>query len=403
MAPYLASAQGIHDATEDAIIVTEDLPVLGSEPPMLGRLNPLLRRLQASRPICKVRTYAGDEAWLVTRYAEVKQLLLDSRLGRSHTDPPNMPRYLDSPLLDTLVTTTDPDADRRHHAQIRSVLTPLFSARRMAAWRPRIAERVRDAVDAVLAQGPPADMHSQFSVPLSFRVLCDVLGVSELDKLWTLLTEAADEGPFEILDYLASVVARKRARPGDDMISALCKVQPDDTIVGSHVLLLPFAYQSTPHTMSASIALLAAHPDQRDLLIKDPTLLSSTVEEALRMGTVGDSFLPRYASEDIEIGGVTIKTGDLVLCEYLSASLDDRVFDEPERFDITRSPNPHLTFSHGMWHCIGAPLARMEIQEVFSALISRMPAIRLTVPLEELHLTSEEEPTAGIVSIPVTW
>ncbi len=392
--------------------MTENLPVLGSEPPLVGHLNPLLRRLQASRPICKVRTHAGDEAWLVTRYAEVKRLLLDGRLGRSHPDPPNMPRYFESTLLDMLVTTTDPDVDRRAHAQSRSVLTPLFSAKRMAALRPRIAERVRDAVDAVLAPGPPADMHSQFSVPLSFGVFCDVLGVSELDEFSALLTSATDVanpqegpngGPLAVLGYLAAVAARKRACPGDDGISALCAVEPNDNVVGGQAVRLAFAYQATPTVMSASIALLAAHPDQRDLLIKDPTLLSSAVEEALRMGRVGESFVPRYASEDIEIGGVTIKTGDLVLTDHFSASLDDRVFDEPERFDITRSPNPHLAFSRGMWHCIGAPLARMEIQEVFPALVSRMPTIRLTVPVEELLVTSEEQLGGGIVSVPVTW
>lgn len=391
--------------------MTENLPVFGSEPPQIGRLNPLLRRLQNGRPICRVRTHAGDEAWLVTRYAEMKRLLLDDRLGRSHPDPPNMPRYLDSSLLDTLVTT-DPDVDRQVRAHRRSALTPLFSARRMAAWRPRIAERVSDAVDVVLAHGPSADMHSQFSMPLSFRVLCDVIGVSELDELWALLSEATSTAdPVQggggslsaLLGYLATVVTRKRVDPGDDVISALCMVEPDDVVVVGQAVTLPFAYQATPHTMSASIALLAAHPDQRDLLISDPDLLPGAVEEALRMGTVGDSFLPRYASEDIEIGDVTIKTGDLVLCEYLSASLDERAFPEPERFDITRSPNPHLTFSHGMWHCIGAPLARMEIQEAFLALVTRMPAIRLTVPLEELHVTGEEEPGAGLVSVPVTW
>jgi cytochrome P450 monooxygenase len=385
------------------MMVPEALPVLGSEPPLLGRLNPLLRRLQASQPICKVRTHAGDEAWLVTRYAEVKQLLLDDRLGHSHPDPPNMPRYLDSPMIDMLIRTTDPEADRQEHANVRATLTPLFSARRMAAWRPRIAERVRDAVEAVLAQGPPADMHTQFSMPLSFQVFCDVLGVSEEDKLGALLADAADVGPFGILDHLASIVARKRPHPEHDVISGLCAVQPDDSVVASYVLLLSVAYQATPHITSAGIALLASHPDQRDLLIKDPALLPSAVEEALRMGLIGDSFLPRYASKDIEIGGVTIKTGDLVLCEYFSAGLDERVFDEPERFDITRFPNPHLTFSHGMWHCIGAPLVRMEIQEVFPVLLSRMPAMRLTVSPEELRFAGEEEPVAGIVSIPVTW
>lgn len=121
------------------------------------------------------------------------------------------------------------------------------------------------------------------------------------------------------------------------------------------------------------------------------------------MGKVGESFVPRYASEDIEISGVTIKTGDLVLCDHFSASLDDRVFPEPEQFDVTRSPNPHIAFSHGTWFCIGAPLARMEIQEVFPALVSRMPAMRLMVPLEELRVGATEHLAEVIGSLPVTW
>jgi cytochrome P450 monooxygenase len=390
---------------------TEDLPVLGSQPPVVGRMNPLLRRLQASQPISKVRTPAGDEAWLVTRYAEVKQLLLDDRLGRSHPDPPNMPRYFDSPLLDMLVKTTDPEADRQDHVQTRSVLTPLFTARRMARLRPLIAERVNDAVDAILAQGPPADMYTQFSLPLSFGVLCHVLGVSEMDKFRGMLSRSVNvvdlqdsqEAPLAVLGFLAEVATSKRACPGDDVISELCAALADDGLVGGRVGGLAFAYQATATVMTAGIALLAAHPDQRDLLIKDRTLLPGAVEEALRMGRVAESFTPRYASADFEMSGVTIKTGDLVLCDHFSASLDDRVFDEPERFDITRSPNPHLAFSRGMWHCIGAPLAHMEIEEVFSALVSRMPTIQLAVPLDKLLVSSGEELGKGLVSVPVTW
>lgn len=394
-------------------MVTDNLPVLGSEPPLVGRLNPLLLRLQASGPISKVRTPAGDEAWFVARYAEVKQLLLDPRLGRCHPDPVNMPRYYENELLDIMVTATDPDSDRRAHAQIRSALTPLFTPKRMAALRPMIVERVRDAVDAVLAQGPPADMHWQFSSPLSFRVLCDVLGVPENDKYWSLLAnitsvanpgQDSDGGPLGVMRYLATVAARKRECPGSDVISELCKNHPDDFYVASVAGALTFSYQATPSTMSASIAILAAHPDERDLLIKDPGLLPSAVREVLRLGKAGESFVPRYATEDIEVGDVTIKTGDLVLCDHFSANLDERVFDEPERFDITRSPNPHLAFSHGMWYCIGAPLATMEIEEVFFALLSRMPGIQLTVPLEELPASDRDQLGAGpLGAVPVTW
>jgi cytochrome P450 monooxygenase len=187
------------------------------------------------------------------------------------------------------------------------------------------------------------------------------------------------------------------------VISELCAALTDDGLVGGRVAGLSFAYQATATVMTAGIALLAAHPDQRDLLVKDRTLLPGAVEEAVRMGRVAESFTPRYASEDIEISGVTIKTGDLVLCDHFSASLDDRVFDDPERFDITRSPNPHLAFSRGMWHCIGAPLATVEIQEVFSALAARLPTIQLAVPLDKILVSSGEELGKGLVSVPVTW
>jgi cytochrome P450 monooxygenase len=397
---------------EDVPMATDDLPALGVEPPLVGHLNPMLRDLQDSGPISKVRTPAGDEAWFVARYAEVKQLLMDPRLGRSHPDPANMPRYYTSKLLDMLVTTTDPEEDRLSHTQMRSTLTPLFTPKRMAAMRPLIAKRVSDAVDMLLAIGPPADMHSQFSFPLSFGVLCDLLGLTESDEYWMILAEVtnvADDaqnsatGPLDAIKYLTEVAARRRESPGEDVISLLCQAQPDDFYVASAVSLLTFTYQATPTTMSASIALLAGHPEQRDMLIKDPALLHGAIEEALRMGKVGESFVPRYASQDIEIGDVTIKTGDLVLCDHFSASLDERMFGHSDRFDITRSPNPHLAFSRGIWHCIGAPLAKIEIEEVFTALVSRMPGLRLTVPLAELEVKSNEQLSAGIGSIPVTW
>ena len=390
---------------------TEDLPVLGSLPPVVGSMNPLLRGLQARAPITKVRTPAGDEAWLVTRHAEVRQLLLDERLGRSHADVANMPRYYNSPLLDMLVKTSDPAADKQDHTETRSVLTPLFTPKRMAQVRPWITARINEAIDAILAQGPPVDMYTQFSLPVSFGVLCHVLGVSDKDKFRDMLSASVNvvdpqggkDTPLAVLGYLAEVAAEKRACPADDVISQLTAVLDDDGLVGGRVSGLSFAYQATATVMTAGIALLAAHPDQRDLLVNDRSLLNGAVEEALRMGRVAESFTPRYASADIEVGDVTIKTGDLVLCDHFSASLDDRVFADPGRFDITRSPNPHLAFSRGMWYCIGAPLATVEIQEVFAAIAERMPTIELAIPLDQITVSSGEQLGKGLVSVPVTW
>ena len=177
---------------------TPDLPALGSACPHVGRLSDMMRDLQETAPVCRVRTPAGDEAWLVTRHAELKQLLLDDRITKAHPDPDTMPRYLDSPLLDMTVQRDHATA-KRIHTRMREMLTPHFSARRMAALRPRVAERVGTALDAIVQDGPPADLHARLTVPVSFHVLCDLLGMADRETFMALLaapttvgTEAAD-------------------------------------------------------------------------------------------------------------------------------------------------------------------------------------------------------------------
>jgi cytochrome P450 monooxygenase len=166
--------------------------------------------------------------------------------------------------------------------------------------------------------------------------------------------------------------------------------------------MISISYQVTPNNISAGIALFALNPDQWRLLAEDAELMSQAIEEVLRMGKVSESFVPRYASEDFEFGGVTIRTGDLVLCDHYTAGFDERVFDEPERFDITRSPNPHLAFSRGITHCIGAPLARVEMTEVFTGLFARLPALRLAADESQIFAITRQL-GAGITELPVTW
>lgn len=387
---------------------TPDLPALGHACPHIGRLNDLMRTLQEHAPVCRVRTPAGDEGWLVTRQAELRQLLLDERIGKSHPDPATMPRYVDSPLLD-LTVQRDPDTARAMNSRMRSLLTPHFSARRMAALRPLIADRSAAAVDAIVAAGPPADLHGDLAVPVSFDVLCDLLGMPDRETFMALLAApttvggAADAAGFPLFGFLAEVVTGKRANPEDDLISRLCAASADDAEVITMVATLSFSYLVTPHNISVGIALLAAHPEQRDLLVADEDLLRTAVEEVLRMGKTTESLLPRYANDDVEVGGVTIRAGELVLCDHYAPSYDDRVYEDPDRFDVTRSPNPHVAFSHGHWYCVGAPLARMEMTEVFRAVLARMPGLRLRVPLAELDLEATSRLGGGIAELPVTW
>jgi cytochrome P450 monooxygenase len=389
---------------------TEDLPTLGTSQPRLGRMNPLMQSLQQQGAVCPVRTQTGHEAWLVTRHAEVKQLLMDQRIGPTHPDPPNRARYLENPLFDLLVVDMDPAEARAAHIEMRNLLTPYFSARRMAKLQPRVAARVNELIDAIIEHGPPADLHEMLSLPISFQVLCDLLEIPDRDRYMSHLSDAGAVGDdrnaggadHPLFGYLEEVAAHKREHRDDGLISVLCESDKTDKEIAGMVAMVSISYQVTPTNISAGIALFATHADQRDLLISNPDLQAKAIEETLRMSKVSESFVPRYASEDIEIGGVTIKTGDLVLCDHYSPGFDARVFDEPERFDITRSPNPHLAFSRGITHCIGAPLARLEMAEVFNGLLSRLPNLRLAVANDDIPMLGGQL-GGGIAALPVVW
>ncbi|WP_326642390.1 cytochrome P450 [Streptosporangium sp. NBC_01755] len=401
---------GAQTKPQEARMDHSEVPALGARG-CLGQLNPLIRRLRDTGPIVRVRTPVGDEAWLVTRLAELKQLLLDDRLGTTHPDPPNRARYLDNPMLDLIVSDQDPaDARRTHHA-LRSSLTPYFSAKRIAGMRSRVGAVADEHLDAILAKQPPVDMHTEFSLPFSYQILCDLLGVADPAEYQAVLDRISSVGAGldqvqELFGYLGEVAERKRVQPGDDLASALCQAGLPDEFVGALLAFVTMSYQVTPHSISAAIGLFATNPDQHKLVLEDPELLPGAVEEALRMSKFAESALPRYASADIEIGGVTIRAGDLVLCDHGSTAFDDRVFEDPERFDVTRSPNPHLVFSHGMTYCIGAPLARLEISEVLARLLPRLPSMRLAIPIGDIPVSgelSEQKVGGGIAQLPITW
>jgi cytochrome P450 monooxygenase len=392
---------------------SSELPSLSTGSSSMLKPSEQMRDLQAQAPVCKVRTPAGDEAWLVTRHAEVKQLLMDDRLGRSHPHPPTAPRYVDTPFLNMLITDDDPDHARKLHAEMRSYLTPSFSARRMAKLRPHVEALAEGMIDAMAAKGPPADLHGEFSVPFALEVLYALIGIPEDERprLLELMGRmavlhdptAAEEGRDAVFEHLSGLVDRKRGGDDEDVISRLCAAGVDDGKIGTLSAGVLFAgLDSVASHIDVGVALLVAHPEQRDEMLADPERMAHGVEEVLRTAKAGNSMLPRYASDDIDIGGVTIGAGDLVLLDFTLTNFDDQVFDEAERFDVTRQPNPHMTFGHGMWHCIGAPLARVELRTVFGTLFTRLPELRLAKPMEELELESELL-SGGLTELPITW
>jgi pentalenolactone synthase len=381
--------------------------------------------MQTIESVQRVTTPAGDQAWCVTGYDLVKGLLLDPRLGRSHPEPERAARYAKSAIFGGPMGSS-PETERSEHAQMRALLTPAFSARRIALLRPRVQELVDGLLDALAQRSPPVDFHEAVSFPLPALVICELLGVPYADcddfRRWS--DDSADmtdhersrAGLTQLHRYMRELVQRKRQQPAEDVISDLIAAQQyapdrftDDHVVELAAGLLFAGHETTVAAIDKGVLLLAANPSAREALQRDPSLVPKVVEEILRSPTpiakdptapVGG--LPRYANAEIKLDGMTIRRGDLVLLVLQSANLDERTFLAAETFEVTRAANPHLTFGHGPHYCIGAPLARIELQTVFGSLIQRFPTLRLAVPVAELRQHSHLL-TGGLAELPVTW
>ena len=388
-------------------------PALPFERPNLLTVPPLIRQLQDEQPIARVRTLTGDQAWFVTRYADVKQLLGDPRLGRSHPDPEHAPRISNSILFGGPMEPFD--SEHEDHAQMRALLTPFFSAKRMEALLPRVQALADQLINAMAELSSPVDLHAHLSFPLPVQVICELLGVPAEDRkqfhAWsTDMAELHDQARArralaELVGYMGELVARKRVHPADDVLSGLCSAAGGQ-LSNEHVaflgaMLLFAGHETTVVRIDLGTLLFATNPDAQRALLSDPELVATAVEEILRASDTGSSGLTRYARTDIDIAGVTIRAGDAVLLSTGSANHDAEEFVEPDVFDVSRSPNPHVTFGYGPRFCIGAPLARIELRAVFSRLIPRFPTLRLVKPLDELR--ARDLLTGGLDELWVTW
>lgn len=395
--------------------MTLDLPRIPFDQPDILSLPPRAHELQRQCPITRVRTPTGDHAWLVTGYDEARQIYADSRLGMSHPAPESAPRLGASLLLGGPNGNFETEPGER--LRVRARLAPYFSPRRMREFRPRVAAITEELLGEIAEKGPPADLHADLSVKLPVTVICELLGVPREDcaqfRAWT--QGVADVGDRErslesltsLLDYARDLVARKRACPGDDVISGLCADEDgamDDGYISFLVMMLLFAgHETTVVRLDHGVLLLLSHPDQRQRLREDRGLLPRAVEEILRAvihGGVRETL--RWARQDIRVGDVTIATGDLVVLYSAAANRDEQVFADPGRFEVSRVPNQHLTFGHGAHYCLGAPLVRMELEEVFSRIFRDFPRIRLAVPRADLVVRAEVL-TGGLESLPVVW
>lgn len=368
--------------------------------------------MRAAGPIHRVRTPVGDEAWLVTGYTEVRTLLDDDRLGRSHRTPQNAPRSRASALFGGPIG--DFDAEFTGHRRMRTLLNPHFSVRRLQGLQPQVEALIEALLDDMATAGPTADLHAALALPLPLLVICELLGVPYDDRntfeLWVHAC-AFEPDPVEsvqamaaLIEYCSGLVADKRRRPGNDVISSLCD---EDDLADAEIAVLAMALLFAGfETSVVKIWHLAVHllsnPTQWQALLDDPALIPRATEELIRVTMNANPGIPRYAREEIAIAGVVIAAGDLVILDPGSANHDPAVFTDPDVADFSRGGTRPLSFGYGRRYCLGAPLARLELNCVFTQLIPRFPDMRLTVDAAELSVDVDAL-GSGLVALPVSW
>ena len=365
--------------------------------------------------VIRVVTPAGDPAWLVTRHDDVQAVLSHPAMALSHSDPEHAPRFSNS----IVYGGSGGESAKQHsrHLRWRQILSRAFSGHRMEQMRPQVQAIVDHLLDRMEQHGSPADLHEAVSFQLPVNVICALLGVPFEDhdrfRVWSTGATSvrdpalADDSMRALRSYMGDLIDRKRAQPGEDVISDLIAADQRGTVSADEVIymagmLLIAGHETTVARIDTGALLLLTHPTQRLTLAAHPELTASAVEEILRLTMASAGVILRYAQADVVIRETTIRAGELVLASVTAANRDPRVFADPDSFDICREPNPHLAFAYGAHYCLGAGLARVELQCVLGALLHRFPTLALAVSLEDLELRNDLL-VAGVVSLPVTW
>ncbi|WP_433434769.1 cytochrome P450 [Nonomuraea sp. CA-141351] len=378
-----------------------DLP-----PGPFGTSSPELARRLAEAPMEPITMPSGDRVPMIVRYKDVRAVLASPDSSRN-LRAPGLPRMVSGTALED-----DPAAlinqDPPEHTRYRRIMQGAFTPRHIERWRPRAAAIADELIDAA---GEEFDVVADFALPLPARVICEMLGVPmdrfEQFRGWTEMflstseasSEARGKGFAAFMAYAGELIAEHRVRPGDDLIDLLIEARDGgDRLSEAELTHMVFTLIMAGHETTASIIIrgtfrLLCHPEQYAQLAARPELLEPAVEEILRCEGPGGNGLLRLVTEDIELSGGVIPAGTVVLPNPTGANHDPSAFGDPRRFDIRRfagtEVEPHMSFGHGPHYCLGANLARMELQEAFRALVTRLPGLRAQEDLSTLRWTDD--------------
>jgi cytochrome P450 len=366
-------------------------------------------------PISRYSFPDGHQGWLVTGYDLVRAVLADTRFSSRKE------LMLHHPLIDYSGVEVPPAApgqfllmDEPQHGRYRKPLVGKFTVRRMRLLTERVEQITADHLDAMEEAGPPTDLVTAFATPIPAIMICELLGVPYEDRgafqkqVESFMNgETSDEDLFAAYtatqQYLAELVAAKRANPTDDVLSDLTDSDlTDEELQGMSLILLAAGLDTTANMLALGTFALLRNPEQLAALRADPTLADGAVEELLRYLSVAKTFM-RTALEDVELGGQTIEAGSALILAYNAANRDHERFPDPHVLDVRRRAGGHLAFGHGIHQCLGQQLARVEMRVAFPALVNRFPTLRLAVPADEVGLRPETADIYGVKSLPVTW
>ncbi|MGW2713990.1 cytochrome P450 [Streptomyces sp. NPDC001356] len=374
--------------------------------------------MRDGRPLSRVTLYDGREVWLVTGYSTARALLADPRLSserRRPGFPVPTPRF--EAGRDRKVALLGVD-DPEHHRQ-RRMLIPSFTVKRAAALRPWIQRIVDELLDAMIAQGPPAELVSAFALPVPSMVICGLLGVPYADhEFFEEQSRRLLRGPTaaetvqarnRLEDYLGGLIDAKagEAEPGDGILDELVhdRLRTGELdradVVSLAMILLVAGHETTANMISLGTYTLLRHPGRLAELRADPALLPAVVEELMRMLSIAEG-LQRVALEDIEIAGTTIRAGDGVLFGTSVINRDTSVYDDPDALDFHRCDRHHVAFGFGIHQCLGQNLARAELEIALGSLFTRLPELRLAAPAQDIPFKPGDT-IQGMLELPVTW
>ncbi|MEK3732058.1 MULTISPECIES: cytochrome P450 [Paenibacillus] len=362
---------------------------------------PTFKNLRENEPIHLAKMNNGQYTWVVTKYEDAVAILKDPRFTKNFNyfaTEDKQDKGSANLLVQNMLFSDPPD-----HTRLRGLVHQAFTPRMIESLRGRIEEITHELLDAVQNKGY-MNLINDFAFPLPIIVICELLGVPSKDRnefrKWsnTLVDPPQEPERIEELQthleefvaYLQQWFEQCRENPQNDLISKLIQAEEDgdrlkeEELYGIVSLLIIAGHETTVNLITNGVYALLTHPDQKVRLQNEPNLIKSALEEILRYNGPVQFSTNRWATETIRLGDKTIHEGDQVLVALNSANHDPEQFQDPEVFDITRGQNKHLAFGKGIHYCLGAPLARLEGEIAITALLKRMPEIRLATEVENL-------------------